>query len=311
MIKFGESRLRARRLVTCTVALFVAVMCAAVSTAGATAAASPKAHASAASVPRGCQPSKTSTLYPGLAGKPVTVAVTPLSPPYIYTSPSNPNKIIGFEADLLTDWTNCLGLTYKWDVYQDFGSMVPAVQSGRDDVIQSSIFATPVRAKQVNFVVYMKSYTGSIVAKGNPDHINSLGDICGKTVAEVVGGVEVGIAQAQSKACVKAGKPAVQLSLYKDNSLAEQQVIDGRADIWMVDAGLASVIAKKFSSQIQTSYSINSGLKIGTAINKSDVVLQKAVFASLKQLQADGIIKQLLTKWGIRANQAIPVAKVN
>jgi polar amino acid transport system substrate-binding protein len=306
---------RVRLCLTCACVLLAVAGCGSSSNGGGSSSGSAGAGASgttaAVGVPAGCQPSQTKTKYPDVAGKTLGVAVSPLSPPYIYTDPSNPTHIIGFEADLMADWAKCLGVSWKWDVYQAFGDMVPAVQSGRDDLIQSSIFATPPRAKQVNFVVYMKSFTGSIVAKGNPDHLTSLSDICGKTVAEVVGGVEVGIAQAQSAQCTKEGKPAVKLSLYQDNATAEQQVLDGRSDIWMVDAGLAAVLVKKSPTKLQTAYSVNSGLKIGTAINKSDTQLEAAVDAALTQLQADGIIKTLLAKWGIGTNQAIPVAEVN
>jgi polar amino acid transport system substrate-binding protein len=311
-------RLRVLLCLSCACALLVIAGCGSSSTSGGNSGGSTITSASsvsnttvAAGVPAGCQPSQTKTKYPEVAGKTLNVAVSPLSPPYIYTSPSNPNQITGFEADLMADWAKCLGVSWKWQIYQAFGNMVPAVQSGRDDVIQSSIFATPVRAKQVNFVVYMKSYTGSIVAKGNPQHLTSLSDICGKHVAEVVGGVEVAIAQAQSAQCTKDGKPAVKLSLYQDNATAEQQVLDGRSDIWMVDAGLAAVLVKKSPTQLQTAYSVDSGLKIGTAINKSETQLEAAADAALTQLQTDGIIKTLLAKWGIQPDQAIPVAEVN
>jgi polar amino acid transport system substrate-binding protein len=312
-----QKRHRSRVLLclSCACAMLVVAGCGSSSAGGASSSGSTSAGASGAtravSVPAGCQPSQTKAKYPEVAGKTLDVAVSPLSPPYIYTSASNPNKIIGFEADLMADWAKCLGVSWKWQVYQAFGDMVPAVQSGRDDVIQSSIFATPARAKQVNFVVYMKSFTGSIVAKGNPQHLTSLSDICGKRVAEVVGGVEVAIAQAQSAKCTKEGKPAVKLSLYQDNATAEQQVLDGRSDIWMVDAGLASVLVKKSPTKVQTAYSVDSGLKIGTAINKSQTQLEAAVDAALTHLQSDGIIKTLLAKWGIRPSQAIPVAEVN
>jgi polar amino acid transport system substrate-binding protein len=301
-----------RRVSLAAVVALMASALIACGSAGATARVAHKAQIAtgAAALPAGCTPSQTKTKYPQVAGETISVAVSPLSPPYISTAANNPSHIIGFEADLLNAWTACLGVKYKWQVYQDFGDMVPAVQSGRDDIIQSSIFSTPVRAKQVNFVDYMKSYTGSILPKGNPKHITTLESMCGKTDAEVVGGVEPAIVQAQSKKCVKDGKPAIQMSLYKDNATAEQQVKDGRDDVFLVDAGLASVLVKDFPSQLQTGFRINSGLSIGTAVGKKETQLLSAIDASIKTLQKDGIINKLLSKWGISPIQAIPVTLV-
>jgi len=188
--------------------------------------------------------------------------------------------------------------------------MVPAVKSGRADIIQSSIFSTPVRAKQVDFVDYMKSYTGSLLHKGNPDHITSLTDLCGRSDAEVIGAVEPAIVQAQSAGCVREGKPPIALQLYKDNDLAIEQIRNGRAACFLVDAGLASILARRFPNDLQSGFSINSGLGVGTAVNKHETELRSAIFAALGTLQHDGIIARLLAKWGINPRQEIPITVV-
>src|SRR5437763_1986693 len=73
---------------------------AAPSPSAAAAAPSPSAAAAATVAPAAaaaatCQPDKTASTYPALAGKTLKVGLDPTLPPIMFRSPTDPNKIIG------------------------------------------------------------------------------------------------------------------------------------------------------------------------------------------------------------------------
>ncbi|HTW41045.1 MAG TPA: ABC transporter substrate-binding protein [Solirubrobacteraceae bacterium] len=263
----------------------------------------PKADVGVISL-KGCAPNQTASKYPEV-GKTLSIAVSPLSPPYIFVNANAPGTIVGFDADFVAAWTRCLGVKYHWQVYQDFGAMIPAVQSGRANLVNSSVYATPERAREINFNVFMSSFTGSIVRKGNPKHITSLEDLCGRVDAQVVGAVEVPLVEAQSKRCRARGRPSVDLTIYNDNSLAIQAVLTGRADAFLADSAYAETVAKRFPAKVENAFAIPNGLTIGVGVNKDEHQLLAANLAAIKVLEANGTVVRLLKKWGLRADQQI------
>ena len=116
--------------------------------------------------------------YPGLAGKTLTVGISPAPANYSASDPKNPSNIIGIEPDLLNAAGQCLGFRTTYSKL-DFAGLVPALQSGRVDLVAAGMYSSEERVKQVDFVNYMKAGEASIVAAGNPKNIKSLADICG------------------------------------------------------------------------------------------------------------------------------------
>jgi polar amino acid transport system substrate-binding protein len=254
----------------------------------------------------GCTPGQTAVEYPGLSGRTLTIAVSPLAPPYIFTEDKGERRIVGFDADFVEAWTKCLGVEYRWQVYQDVAAMIAAVQSGRADLVQSELFVNPTRAQQVNFVVYMKSLTGSAVAKGNPKKIASLDDLCGKIDAQAVGVVEIALVKGQTEKCQKVGKPPVRLDVYRDNNLAVQALVSGLADAFLGDAVYVKSIATRFPDKVETSFTIDNDVHIGVGINKQQAELRRAILAAVGTIQKNGTQDKLLRKWDLDVKQSVP-----
>jgi polar amino acid transport system substrate-binding protein len=277
--------------------------------ASAVVAASPVAGGTTSTAAASCNPSEAAAKYPDLANKTLQVGISPFSPGYETADPNDPNHIVGFDPDMIQALTDCLGFKYAFQSI-DFSGLVGALQANRIDMIFSSMYATPERAAQVNFVLYQKASTGSIVRKGNPKGIQSIEDTCGTTAAEVTGTVEAQTLQDQSDKCTAAGKQEVNITLYKDNDACVQALQTGRADIFMTDAGLASALAKQFSDSVDRGFSIPSQYRFGVGVNKSNTQLLNAVLSGLSAIQANGTETQLLQKWGFDPSQLEPAAIV-
>jgi polar amino acid transport system substrate-binding protein len=243
--------------------------------------------------------------HANLATKAIKIGISPFSPGYEVADPTDPSHIIGFDADMVQALAACIGVKYTFES-MDFSGLVGALEAKRIDLIYSSMYATPERAKKVNFVLYQKASTGSVIRKGNPKGITSKDTLCGVTAAVVTGTVEAETITKWGEACKSAGKPNVELTLFKDNDACVREVQVGRADFFMTDAGLAAALAKQFADTLDKGFTVASEYRFGVGANKDDTALLNAVSDGMKAIQDNGTETQLLTKWGFDPGQMEP-----
>ena len=235
--------------------------------------------------------------YPSLKGRALVVGISPAPANYSATDPNDPANVIGIEPDLLKAAGECLGFTFTYSKL-DFAGLIPAIQSGRINIIAAGMYSSAERAKQVDFVEYMKAGEAAIVAKGNPKKLQGVADACGTTAAEVVGTVENAILDKQSEACVAAGKPAITALQFPSNDRAYGALAQGRADLFMTDAGVASYLAAATPDKVQVGFAIPTDFLFGLGVNKKDVALRDGLLASFKAQSEKGDLKALMGKWG-------------
>ena len=96
--------------------------------------------------------STSSTSASSGGGKTYIVATSADFPPYTSRAADNPNQIVGFEPDMLKAIMAHLGWNWHY-VTSDFNGLIPAVQSGRVNLVVSDVYHTAARAKIVDFVI--------------------------------------------------------------------------------------------------------------------------------------------------------------
>jgi polar amino acid transport system substrate-binding protein len=216
-------------------------------------------------------------------------------PPYLYRENGG---ITGIEADFMQALGQALGLHIKI-INTDFGSMVIGLTSGRLDVAMSDFSDTPEREKQVTFVDYTKTGQQLIVAKGNPKNIHSVADLCGTTAGGPVGSLSLAIAQRQSDACTKAGKPVVTVQGYPSASASDLALRTGRIDVMGIDYAIAANIVKTSGDKAElTGDLFESGLH-GAAVKTSNAQLAKALQLAFDGISKQGIDKQIVDFYGV------------
>src|SRR6185437_15947044 len=89
--------------------------------------------------------------------------------------------VIGMDADLAKALGDVMGLKISV-VNATFDSIIPGLASGKYDLGMSSFTDTKEREKTVDFVTYFIAGTSFFTKTGGPT-INTLADLCGKTVA--------------------------------------------------------------------------------------------------------------------------------
>ena len=243
--------------------------------------------------------------YPALVGKKLTVGLGGYTKGFEAPAADDPSKIEGLDPSLFDRIGGCLGFTHE---YQNgsFNVLLTSIDSGRVD-IGPMLYVTEARLTQVAFVASLQVQDGSIVAKGNPKKLTGMDALCGATVAAAAGTYEATkLVPDQSAACQAANKPAVDLLLVQNTDNSIQAVRNGRADIYLTEAGSAREIAKADPS-LETSFVVDLPIMVGFPIAKANATLRDAVLEALKVIQETGTEKKLLDFWGQGAGGERPV----
>ena len=193
-----------------------------------------------------------------------------------------------------------------------FDGQPAALKAKRFDMVMSARTDTKTRQAEVDFVDYFTAGTGILVQKGNPKNINSLDDLCGKTVALEKGTTQADVADGQSTKCQAAGKATVNvLKLDKDTD-ALQQLKIGRSDADLNDFPVAAYNAKTSGggNDFQVTGQQFMSAPYGIAFSKDNAQLRDTVQSALKAVIADGTYDQILSTWGVSAG-ALKTADIN
>jgi polar amino acid transport system substrate-binding protein len=255
-----------------------------------------------------CQPDKLATKYPSLVGKKIKVGTDPETPPYTMRDPKNFDDLIGFDTELAETTFKCIGVPIEFSV-GSWSGQLPAVANGQTDIMWDTLYYTPERAKQMDFVIYFTAATGGLVAKGNPKHITSLdlSSVCGIRAAAALGSVEEKEFHDISDKCVAAGKKPIEIFVAPDLTAGYRGIINDRADLYLINFGAAAQMIVENPDKLEMGFKFDSGIKVGVGVNKQERELANAIVDGLKAIRANGAEKAIYEKYKIDYSLALPI----
>lgn len=262
----------------------------------------------AAAADAACQPDKVATKYPSLAGKTIKVGTDPETPPYTMRDPKNFDHLIGFDTELAEAAFKCIGLPIEFKV-GSWSGQLPAVANGQTDIMWDTLYYTPERAQQMDFVIYFTAATGGLVAKGNPKKITSLDltSVCGIRAAAALGSVEEKKFHDISDDCTKAGKKPIEIFIAADLTAGYRAVMNDRADLYLINFGAASQMIAQNPDKLEMGFKIETGIKVGVGVNKKEKELAQAIIDALTAMRANGSEKAIYAKYNIDYSLALPI----
>lgn len=215
-------------------------------------------------------------------------------------------KLTGFDIDFIDAVGKKLKAELK-PMNMEFKGLIPALQGGRLDIINSAMYINPQRSEQVDFVPYMKIGNRVLVQVGNPAKITGRDDsLCGKTIAVTLGGIQENQARADSDRCKAAGKQPVNvmtLPTAQDSTLTLRQ---GRADAaYDSTPGTVKLLAEVPNTFEVVGDEFESNTSIGLATRKAATELQASLNAAIDEVVKDGTYAELLKKWNLPASVSI------
>jgi len=222
------------------------------------------------------------------------------------------NTPVGFDIDLGNALGKALGLRVSF-VNGTFSGLIPALEAGRFDIIMSGMTDTKAREGTVSFLDYLNVGTGILVPTGNPLNIQSLNDLCGRTVAGETGTTGAATAQGQSTTCQNEGKPAVTIDLFPQESSVILALQSGRANAVTLDytgaVGFAQSVGGGHALTVVANQQ-GTPSPYGIAVPKNQSQLLTALQAALKQVISSGQYATLLKTWDI-SSASLTTAQVN
>ena len=258
----------------------------------------------AASDVKPCQPDQVATRYPGLAGKTIVVGEDGVSLPYSYHDPENPDRILGADADYARAVFACIGVPVTFQIGA-WSGLLPAVASGRIDLMWDDLYYTPERAQRVDFILYSLASDTAVLRKGNPKNIKSLDDLCGVRAVAGLGTVEALLLTNLNQKCTEAGKPAIEINTYQDRPSAWQMIQTNRADIVLSSSAMAAAATAE-RPEMETGFNFLPDVKVGVAVAKGRTELEQAIADAMAATLASGQIAKMYASYKLDPKLLLP-----
>src|SRR5579859_5444262 len=144
---------------------------------------------------------------------------------------ANGKTLTGFDYEIVQELAQRFGVHAAWKVI-DFSALIPGINAGQYN-FATVASDTKQREKVVDFVDEFQDGIAILVKKGNPEHIRSSADLCGKTVLLIQGSYFIPFAAAQSAKCRATGKASVKSLLIPGDPQALLAMKSGRADAYL------------------------------------------------------------------------------
>jgi len=216
-------------------------------------------------------------------------------PPWVVHDKSS-NALSGVFVDLTNAIAKDAGLPVQYQV-MTFADLIPALTSGKIDVIATEMAITPARAQQVDFSnpIYNAPREALVVPASDTTAYRNLADIKNLPVGVQKGSIQL-------------------VLLQKTGGFSEIKVYDTIKDVWSavasgrvtaaVTAGGDTIYAAKQgelpSLRIVSSYQSPSPIpRVGIAVRKGNSELLGKINRSLAKLEADGAVKAIFVKYGV------------
>jgi polar amino acid transport system substrate-binding protein len=193
-----------------------------------------------------------------------------------------------------------------------FEGIIPALQAGRVDMAFTLMNDTAEREKVLDFVDFFKFSTMLLVQKGNPEKIEGLESLCGKSVSTVRGSTQIALVDEQNAKCAADHKSPVQNLQYTQPAEARLQVQNGRVAAFLGNSPVMVYLAKTAGNGtiFDVVQKIYQPVPVGIAVPKNDVSLRGELVKALQAIIADGTYKKILEKYGVESG-AITEPTVN
>jgi polar amino acid transport system substrate-binding protein len=199
-----------------------------------------------------------------------------------------------------------LGLEPKLEV-ADFDKIIPSILGGAYHVGEYSFTDNAEREKQVDFVNYYNAGIQWVSGAGKEVDPNNA---CGLKVAVYATSYQdTDEIPAKSKACVAAGKPAINVLKFDGQAAATNAVALGQADATSTDSPIAFAAISASEGKLQAAGESFEVAPYGLPIAKGSKLVA-AVQKALQSLIDDGTYLTILKKYGVESG-AVTTATVN
>jgi polar amino acid transport system substrate-binding protein len=177
-----------------------------------------------------------------------------------------------------------------------FDGILDQLNAGDGDAVISTMYITPERDEQADFVAYLSVGTGIGVAAGNPEGISGLEDLCGLAVS--VQSATTHMQQLQQLNEDQCADNQLELVVFDDHRLVIQELAEGNVDAMMADFPVILDAAATFPDDIEATEYHEDLMPKGIAYVTGSP-LGEALQAAFDAVVEDGTYQALLEEYGL------------
>jgi polar amino acid transport system substrate-binding protein len=225
----------------------------------------------------------------------LVMSTNPTLPPMQFVDSSGELK--GMRVTLGNEIAKRLCLKPEY-VRIEFSAMIPGLQAGRWDLINTGIFWTEERAKIMQMVQYESQAISISVTKGNPLKITKPEDLAGRTLGVELGGFEERKIKELDKTLTEKGLKPMTIRTFDNFATAYQALRAGQTE------GTVSIdaTAAEYAKRGEFDRALSGLFATPVALAMKNKTLSEAVVKVLNDMQQDGSYQKLMEEYGLLAN---------
>jgi len=229
-------------------------------------------------------------VYPTFAEKKLVrwAADTESGAPYVFPDPRIPNKLIGYEVDII----NAIAEELNWElefVQNQWDGLIPGLQRKDYDIAINGIEITEDRKQEVLFSnPYYLTYE-QLVTRLDDNSINTLNDLAGKQAGTLKGSVA-------ERILVSHG--GIETLTYDSEVNSFSDLINGRLEAVLIDSPVALYYAG-WNPQLKLVGQPIGEVVYGIVIRKEDEELANEINTALSKIITTGKMREILESWNM------------
>jgi polar amino acid transport system substrate-binding protein len=214
----------------------------------------------------------------------VKIANSGVYPPFEF---KEDGKLVGFDIDLSNLIARKMGVKADISVV-DFKGLIPALKSGKVDLLVSALTHTPARAEQVAFSASYYDTAVAIAVRDDKTQLKSKDQLAGMVL-----GAELGTTGEREARGVKDVK---EVKTYDTLMLALRDLEIGRIDAIISNLPPLQYLIHKNFKRVRITGTYDAGW-IGINVHPDEKALLAEVDGILKTLKESGELNALKVKW--------------
>src|SRR5437762_3399293 len=212
--------------------------------------------------------------------------------PYVFRDPRDPDKLVGFEVDLVRALAAKLGVRGRF-FQNDWSNLVPSLERGDFDIIVNGLEDTPALRGRILLSRPYFDFTEQLVVRRG-SKLRTLDALRGHRVGTLASSLAHQILRS---------KRAIELVLYGGQEEPYRDLQLGRTDAVLLD----SVIATRYGLTKPDLALADPDVARGSyviAVRKDEADLRDALDRALTQLESSGELSRIFARYGLPAQPA-------
>ena len=216
-------------------------------------------------------------------------------PPYNYFDSNN--KPAGFDVELMTALAKAANHKVEF-LDTRFENLIIGARGGQFDVIASTLYVKAERAKQIDYIPYMKTGVSIAVSSARGLSFKKPEDLCGYKVGSIKGGAWIENLMALNQTVCK-GKP-IDSREFPSSPEATQALLSGGVDAQMEDSAVLQDAVGKLRGKMKISSTENHyPVVVGLGVRKGNEELAATIRKAMATLDKNGTYDALLKKYNV------------